>query len=458
MSSPLSLPKNSLPHWTCLNLIPSNRLPLVLLHSRHPNCSCRQSYLSEFSCWRVLREMMLTNSLPVKILLLLVTIRWCYIYVQEIHTIFFTHPQSSSWPLVFNEASWCIENDFVSVCNYLWDGSKGFRDVRHLERHVSNGGPVQGWQCQCSSAIVGNFSSSCTHVDLSSSGLFCLFQLVPCEPICWQDGFGCSGVDDQRSWHQPPLLSFFWTPKHLSSLKRAQVGLFSLTTCIESRCHWSMFKCLVLHPALVLCLCNRFCQAWIIVLIDDGGFFVVCSQYFKSISHLHFFLVILGMNLDLFDWHFPLLMRVTGCSCLCALVDVTVFFLLRYVVGWFLLSLKQQHVVERWCHQPTSLALFTVVHSLALAFGKSLCSTFARSFPLLPWYHLVLSFPLPCDLQSIALWPHMPHVLQQPWNCLLTPLPDPFFPFPLPFVIPLMPSLSWCPIPLYPRYEFWFSM
>ena len=101
MSSPLSLPKNSLPHWTCLNLIPSNRLPLVLLHSRHPNCSCRQSYLSEFSCWRVLREMMLTNSLPVKILLLLVTIRWCT-YTSRTYTPFSSRIHSLPLDLLFS--------------------------------------------------------------------------------------------------------------------------------------------------------------------------------------------------------------------------------------------------------------------------------------------------------------------------------------------------------------------
>ena len=76
------------------------------------------------------------------------------------------------------------------------------------------------------------------------------------------------------------------------------------------------------HSTLMSFLCSRSWQAWIIVLICDRKFFVICSQCFKSISHLQLFLVVIGTSLNPLDWHFPMLMRVTGCFCLCALVDV----------------------------------------------------------------------------------------------------------------------------------------
>ena len=78
-------------------------------------------------------------------------------------------------------------------------------------------------------AIIGDFLSSCRNVELTSSRFFRFFQFMSCGPTCWHDSFGCSGINDQRSWHQLPLFSFFCIPKHFSSLKRAQTVFFPVS-------------------------------------------------------------------------------------------------------------------------------------------------------------------------------------------------------------------------------------
>ena len=202
------------------------------------------------------------------------------------------------------------------------------------------------------------------------------------------------------------------TSTHLPSLKRAQVDLVSIIKRIESCWHWSMFVCLTLYSALMLFLCDRFWQAWIIVLITEGKFFVIGSPSLKPISYLQLLLVILGWSLDPLDWHSPLLTRVTGCYCLCASVDVNVLLFLRWVVFCFLVrsssntSWKGDGACQRRC--PCSQLFIPLPMPLVNPFVPPL----PGPLPLLPRYHLALSFPLPCALQSIALWPHMPHVLQ----------------------------------------------